>query len=148
MGMSAAELQHYYRSASRRAGSASGDLGERTTIEELGNRSVRLRVEFDDRAARPGGSVAGPMLFALVDSAGWIMAVAHHGAGVDAFTTDVSMQFLRPVATGVVVAQAEVLRRGRRDIIEVDIEPSPDGPAVHAVVGFVTRAAEGSSGSA
>jgi len=133
--MSAAELQSYYRDVANEA----GDAGPHTTVEQLDERRMQLRVEIGERFARPGGTVSGPALFALADAAGWMFAVAHRGAGSDAFTTDISMQFLRPVSIGSVVVESTVLRRGTRQVFEVAIDPQPDGPAVHAVVAFTTR---------
>lgn len=133
--MSSDELQGYYREMQ----SQSGDGGARVTVDMLNAGGLKFRAEVGDRFTRPGGTVSGPALFALVDSAGWMLAVAHRGPGSDAFTTDISMEFLRPVSMGTVVVESTVLRLGRRSVFEVVIDPRPGGPAVHGVVGFATR---------
>jgi uncharacterized protein (TIGR00369 family) len=114
-----------------------GELAAATTIEELTDEKMVLRVSAGTSSLRPGGSVMGPMLMAYVDSAGWLTTVAHHGIDYDAFTTDVSMQFLRPVRAGEVLVEARPLRVGQRTVVAVDIRQSREAPiAVHAIITF------------
>ena len=62
---------------------------------------------------RPGGSVAGPVQFALADVAIYalILAAKHDPAAV---TVDLTINFLRPAMTIPLVATATPLRSGRR----------------------------------
>ena len=136
--MDAEELQRYFD----RAIAASGQKGPAFTIVELTERQLRLHYDLTQQFTRPGGTVTGPALFGMIDTVGWLMAVAHSGAGTDAFTTDVTVQYLRPVFTGQVELVGNLLRRGRRHVFDVSVNPSPDGPAVHAVIAFATRPSE------
>jgi acyl-coenzyme A thioesterase PaaI-like protein len=118
---------------------ASGDHGsDRTESTErvlsLDERHMTLRVSLGAETLRPGGVVSGPTLARVVDSAGWLMTMAHFGSEYDALTTDLSMQFLRGAPPGDLLVEATALRIGRRCIIGVDVDPGEDGPAVHAVV--------------
>lgn len=133
--MNAQELQQYFAAAM----SVSGQQGPPCTIEHLDEQQLRLRAEVGTRWTRPGGTITGPALFGLIDTVGWLMAVAHSGPGTDAFTTDVSVQYLRPVEAGSVEVVGNVLRRGRRHVFDVSVAPGVDGPAVHAVIAFSTR---------
>lgn len=49
------------------------------------------------------------------------------------------MQFLHPLRPATVAVDLEVLRRGRRLVMQMGIDQSPQGPATHAVVSFVAR---------
>jgi uncharacterized protein (TIGR00369 family) len=78
-------------------------------LPEIG--SVRLRA--GDHVTRPGGSVAGPVQFALADVATYalILATRHDP---DAVTVDLTINFLRPALTLPLLAEARPLRAGRR----------------------------------
>ena len=73
--------------------------------------AVRLRQ--GDHVTRPGGSIAGPVQFALADVATYalILAERHDEAAV---TVDLTIKFLRPAMTLPLIASATTLRAGRR----------------------------------
>jgi uncharacterized protein (TIGR00369 family) len=73
--------------------------------------SVRLRA--GEHVTRPGGSVAGPIQFALADVATYalILAARRDEAAV---TVDLTINFLRPAMTLPLLAVATALRAGRR----------------------------------
>jgi uncharacterized protein (TIGR00369 family) len=75
--------------------------------------SVRVRPEM----LRSGGTVAGPILMGLADIAmyGAVISVAPNG--VDAATSDMTLHFLRRPAAGRLVAEATVVRGGRRLVV-------------------------------
>jgi uncharacterized protein (TIGR00369 family) len=81
-------------------------------IEATAERAaVRLREGAEIR--RPGGSIAGPVQFALADVAAYalILADRHDEAAV---TVDLTINFLRPAMTLPLIAAATALRAGRR----------------------------------
>ena len=43
--------------------------GRSLVIEDIGNRSARVRMRHHERAIRPGGTVSGPAMFTLADFA-------------------------------------------------------------------------------
>ena len=73
--------------------------------------SVRLRE--GNHVTRPGGSIAGPVQFALADVATYalILATCRDEAAV---TVDMTINFLRPAMTLPLIAVATPLRAGRR----------------------------------
>nr|WP_294526016.1 PaaI family thioesterase [uncultured Rhodopila sp.] len=73
--------------------------------------AVRLRE--GEHVTRPGGSIAGPVQFALADVATYalILAVRHDEHAV---TVDLTINFLRPAMSLPLVAVATALRAGRR----------------------------------
>jgi uncharacterized protein (TIGR00369 family) len=85
-----------------------------TEVVHLDADTIRLRMRTGARHLRPGDSVAGPVLFSLVDSAAWLMTLAHLEPGRDALTSGLSMQFLRRPPAGELIAEGRLLRMGRR----------------------------------
>jgi uncharacterized protein (TIGR00369 family) len=73
--------------------------------------SVRLRE--GDHITRPGGSIAGPVQFALADVATYALILAGKRDEM-AVTVDLTINFLRPAMTLPLIATALPLRAGRR----------------------------------
>jgi uncharacterized protein (TIGR00369 family) len=95
--------------------------------------AVRLRA--GEHVTRPGGSVAGPVQFALADVAIYalILAVRHDAAAV---TVDLTINFLRPAMALPLVAEAVALRAGRRLFTaEVRISEEAGGRLVSQATG-------------
>jgi uncharacterized protein (TIGR00369 family) len=82
--------------------------------------------------------VAGPMLFTLVDTIAYLVTISRSPKGSEAFTTSVSMEFLRPAPVGVLIVEGRVLRYGRRScVVDTAIRPSGrDESIAHAVVTY------------
>ena len=140
-----AELQRHY------ADSEVGVVFEIDAIEELTNDHVVVRGSYS-QAGRPGatgaGIIPGPVQMAMADGFGWILSVAPLPPGSDAFTIDMSMQFLRPLPVGPYVARCSLLRWSpRRSVVTVDIAPGHDEPtATFITAAFSPRAALGDAG--
>jgi uncharacterized protein (TIGR00369 family) len=81
-------------------------------VIEAGHERGAVRLRQGDHVTRPGGSVAGPVQFALADAASYalILAARRDEAAV---TVDLTINFLRPAMT-LPVAVATTLRAGRR----------------------------------
>jgi len=81
-------------------------------IEASTERGV-VRLREGEHVTRPGGSVAGPVQFALADVATYalILAARHDEAAV---TVDMTINFLRPAMSLPLIAVATTLRGGRR----------------------------------
>ena len=72
-----------------------------------------VRLNEGEHITRPGGSVAGPIQFALADVATYalILATKQDPAAV---TVDLTINFLRPAMRLPLLAEARTLRAGRR----------------------------------
>lgn len=109
------------------------------TITELSPERVRTHVVFRAAHLRPGGVVAGPVLFGLVDANAWLATVGCLPRGSDAVTVDANVRFLRPTPTGDLVTDTVVLRRGKRQVVvavTIATATEPDTPVTHAVATF------------
>lgn len=130
----AAELTAYlHTSFPDRSGRADG--GGRTVVEFVDDESIRIRSSAGDGHLRPGATVSGPTLFALVDAAAWLLTLAQLDPGHDAVTAAVSMQFLQRPPAGTLVAEGRLLRMGKRfSVVDVlvyaEAAPTENGDEV------------------
>lgn len=83
-------------------------------IEALTPEGVDVRLKVAERHLRPGGTVAGPSIFALADVAIYLAILARIGPVALAVTTSAGIDFMRkPVAGADLVGQARLLKLGR-----------------------------------
>ena len=81
-------------------------------LEATADRGV-LRLNQGQHVTRPGGSVAGPIQFALADVATYALILASRQDPASV-TIDMTINFLRPAMNLPLVAEATPLRAGRR----------------------------------
>lgn len=99
---------------------------------------ARLRLDPDEDMIRPGGIVSGPVLMGLVDVAAWAAVLAHVGPVAMAVTHSLNMAFLRACAVAPVIADARLLRLGRR-LATIDVrlwQDSEDRLVAQSTVGY------------
>jgi uncharacterized protein (TIGR00369 family) len=84
---------------------------ELVSLEE--GRAV-LRAPFRADLLRPGGTIAGPALMALADLAMYAVVMSRLGRVEGAVTTNLNINFLRKPGPVAVVAEARLLKLGRR----------------------------------
>ncbi len=83
-------------------------------VETVGEGTVRLRLPYREDFVRPGGTVTGPALFALADVALYGAVLSLIGRVELAVTTSMTVNFLRRPAPVAVVAEARILKLGKR----------------------------------
>ena len=89
--------------------------GRILTIEEIGERSARVRMQRHERSIRPGGTVSGPAMFTLADFSVYVAIIATLGeAGFDAVTTNLNINFLTKPEARDMIATVRLIRLGRR----------------------------------
>jgi uncharacterized protein (TIGR00369 family) len=88
----------------------SGDL----RIEDLGPMTATLRLAYHPRQLRPGGTIAGPTMFGLCDSALYVAILSEIGPVALAVTTNVSINFLRRPAPADLIGKARLIKVGKR----------------------------------
>ena len=89
----------------------------RLVIEALGERDLTLRMPFHAELTRAGGTISGPAMMALADTAAYFLTLAHAGPVPTAATANLDIHFLsRPEPTDV-IAVATLLRLGRRSCV-------------------------------
>lgn len=75
--------------------------------------AASVRLGAGEHVTRPGGSIAGPVQFALADVAIYALILAGRRDEA-AVTVDLTINFLRPALTIPLLATARPLRAGRR----------------------------------
>lgn len=111
---------------------------ERTgvTIERAEHRAVWLRMTTGERSLRPGGTVSGPTMFMLADTALYAAVLASVGPKALAVTTNMSINFLRKPAPRDLIAACRLLKLGRRLAVgEVTIFSDGDDEPVAQATG-------------
>lgn len=84
-------------------------------VEAVDDRRARVRHPVKDRHLRPGGTVSGPTMMALADTAAYIAIFGAYGIVPMAVTTNLSINFLNKPAAGLdLIAETELLKTGKR----------------------------------
>ena len=99
---------------------------------------VRMQLEPRQEMTRPGGILSGPTLMALIDGASYAAVLAHVGPVAMAVTYNLNVTFLRAGRFEPVVADARLLRLGRR-LATIDVrlwQGSEDRLVAQSTVGY------------
>jgi len=109
-------------------------------VEHVGEDGLRMRVPYDPGQLRPGGTLSGPTMMGLADAAAWLVTLSHIGPVALAVTSSLSIHFLRKPRPADLLAQASLLRLGRRQSVsEVRLWSDGSDPAelvAHATVTY------------
>jgi uncharacterized protein (TIGR00369 family) len=83
-------------------------------IEAVWERGCRVRQAFRQRSVRPGGTISGPTMMALADFAMYVAVLAAIGPVPLAVTINLNINFLRKAAPRDLLAEARLLKLGKR----------------------------------
>jgi uncharacterized protein (TIGR00369 family) len=89
----------------------------RFQVECLESGYARLRVSYESRQLRAGGTISGPIIMTLADTALYGMVLSLLGMELLAVTVNLNVQFLRKPRQADLVAEATLLKHGRRLIV-------------------------------
>jgi uncharacterized protein (TIGR00369 family) len=88
--------------------------GRLLSVEEAGSGRARLRMSYHERLLRPGGTISGPSMFALADVAMCAAVLSAIGPKAHAVTTNLNINFLRRPSPCDMIAEARILKLGKR----------------------------------
>ena len=88
--------------------------GSGLEIEAVWERGCRVRQAFRPMSLRPGGTISGPTMMALADFAMYVAVLANIGPVPLAVTINLNINFLRKAAPRDLVAEARLLKLGKR----------------------------------
>ena len=83
-------------------------------VEEVRDDFARVRLPFHEDHLRPGGTVSGPALMSLADTAMYVVILAMIGEVPLAVTTNLNINFMRRPGPVDVIADARLLKLGKR----------------------------------
>jgi uncharacterized protein (TIGR00369 family) len=88
--------------------------GSGTTIEDAWHGGCRVRRAYNARSLRPGGTISGPTMMGLTDFAMYVAVLASVGPVPLAVTTNLNINFLRKPAQKDLIAEAKLIKLGKR----------------------------------
>ncbi len=105
-------------------------------ITALGEKDITLRMPFRKGLLRAGGTISGPAMMTLADTAAYYLTLAHAGPVASAATANLDIHFLSRPDPVDVTAVASMLRLGRRlSVCTVDLF-SGETLVAHATVTY------------
>src|SRR5258705_2472376 len=109
-----------------------------TTALRADERELDLRLPFRPDWARAGGTISGPVMMGLADTAAYFIVLAYAGPVPEAATANLDIHFLSRPQPIALVATARLLRLGRRLAVStVDIRSEGAAEIVaHATVTY------------
>lgn len=109
--LSAAELET--RLSAEFSEAFHGDSG--LSIQKVWHRGCLVRLGFNPKTLRPGGTISGPTMMMLADVTMYIAILASIGWEPLAVTTNLNMNFLRKPAPGkALTAECTLIKLGKR----------------------------------
>ncbi len=106
-------------------------------LESIATSGVFMRAVYNEDFLRPGGTVSGPVMMALADAAMYALVLSRIGPVELAVTTNLSINFLSRPLPGDIVAQARLLKLGKRLAVG-EVSLYSDGGSGDAPVAHVT----------
>lgn len=76
-----------------------------------------VTMRFHPRQLRPGGTIAGPAMMTLADTAGFIALLGQMGLDVGPVTTQLNIHFLRRPPAADLEARANIRKLGKRTAV-------------------------------
>ena len=86
----------------------------RFSIIALGDTELEMVLHVNQGDWRPGGTVSGPSMFALVDCAFYALVLSRIGDQALAVTTNVSINFMRKPPLQDLLCRTRLLKHGRQ----------------------------------
>lgn len=107
-------------------------------VERVEENTAQVRMRYHSRHLRPGGTISGPSLMSLADTAMYIALLAMIGPVALAVTTNLNINFLRKPAPTDVIGYAKLLKLGTRLAVgEVTmVSENESEPVAHATVTY------------
>lgn len=81
-------------------------------VEQVDGDTVLVAQPVTDRDGRPGGTLSGPTMMTLADTAAWMAVLAQIGPVLAAVTISLHIDFLRKPDIADLIARATVLKLG------------------------------------
>jgi uncharacterized protein (TIGR00369 family) len=107
--------------------------GSGLTLERVDYADIRVRKAFHEDHLRPGGTISGPTMMELADFAMYVAVFSAIGPQTLAVTTNLNINFLRKPAQADLLADARLMKIGKRLAVgEVTIySDGEDEPVAH-----------------
>ena len=105
-------------------------------VEKISDHSSLVRIPFDEKNKRPGGSVSGPVLMAAGDTAMYAAIIGALGEVAMAVTSNLNINFMQRPGEVDILAEGKILKLGKRiAYCEVELYTSGSRELVAHVTG-------------
>lgn len=88
--------------------------GSGLTLERVDYGDCRVRLAYNDKFIRPGGTISGPTMMMLADFALYVAILSAIGPVALAVTTNFNINFLRRPEQRDLLADARIMKLGKR----------------------------------
>jgi uncharacterized protein (TIGR00369 family) len=113
-------------------------------IEEVWHGGCRLRYPFSQNSLRPGGTLSGTTMMSLADFAMYVAVLSAVGWVPLAVTTNLTINFLKKPAPRDLIAEARLMKLGKRLAVgEVGIRSDSEDDLVAHVTSTYSIPADG-----
>ena len=112
--------------------------GSGLKIEHVQRGIARVRKAFNPNSIRPGGTISGPTMMGLADFALYVAIFSAIGPQTLAVTTNLNINFLRKPEQADLIADARLMKVGKRLVIgEVTLRSDgEDDPVAHVTATY------------
>ncbi len=83
------------------------------TVEKLTDDFIRVRQKTGTRHLRPGGTISGPTLMAMVDCGFYLLLLGRLGPVALAVTTNLNINFMRKPEPADLIGEGRLLKLGK-----------------------------------
>ncbi len=83
-------------------------------VEEVRSAYARIRIPFQAKHLRPGGSISGPVMMTAGDTAMYVAILGSLGEMAMAVTSNLNINFLKRPEQRDLLAEATILKLGKR----------------------------------
>lgn len=91
-------------------------------LEDIGPGTATMRLPYDHRSTRPGGTISGPHMMMLADACMYAVVLSKVGKVKLAVTTNFNVNFLRKPSESDLIAEGSAIKIGKRlAIMEVSV---------------------------
>ena len=108
------------------------------TVEHVDDTTIRVRQKTLDAHLRPGGTISGPTLMAMVDCGFYLLLLSRLGPVALAVTTNLNINFMRKPEPADLLGEGRLMKLGRALAVG-DFTIRSDGsdePVAHATLTY------------
>lgn len=112
--------------------------GQPPVVEAADGQTARCRIAYHPHQIRPGGTLSGPTMMALADTAAYALVLSAIGFQPLAVTTNLSIHFMRKPKPKDLIADVRMMKLGK-SLAVMDVAIHSDGEedlVAHSVVTY------------
>lgn len=106
------------------------------SLEQVNSGHAIMRLPYDERSIRPGGTISGPHMMLLADACMFAVVLSMIGDVKLAVTTNLNINFLRKPSQSDLLAEGKIIKLGKRlAVLEVSLFTADDNEIVAHATG-------------